>query len=198
MGRPAGRPGTEGFVPGHLLLPLSRDKGTTGQEKFFVPGQRDNGTSRPGLSRDVLRDVPSRGNPNFYPSESILEIHFAMRDPCILQYFAKMGSFRNFSSILIKHMINSYPALNCIMSGSVEQKQKLCNSRFCVKQEFSIEIGPPENSLGSYFSEVASYLYASAFSQNISYIFILFISNLSKMTGGMLMFPQKIFQPIVK
>ena len=30
-----------------LLLPLSRDKGTQGQEKFFVPGQRDNGTSRP-------------------------------------------------------------------------------------------------------------------------------------------------------
>merc|ERR1739848_250835 len=28
-------------------------------EGFFVPGQRDNGTSRPGLSRDV----PSRGNP---------------------------------------------------------------------------------------------------------------------------------------
>jgi hypothetical protein len=42
-----GRPGTEGFVPGHLLLPLSRDKGTPGQENFIVPGQRDNGTSRP-------------------------------------------------------------------------------------------------------------------------------------------------------
>ena len=42
-----GRPGTEEFVPGHLLLPLSRDKGTPGQEFFFVPGQRDNGTSRP-------------------------------------------------------------------------------------------------------------------------------------------------------
>ena len=26
---------------------LSRDNGTPGQEKFFVPGQRDNGTSRP-------------------------------------------------------------------------------------------------------------------------------------------------------
>ena len=53
-----GRAGAEEFVPGHLLLPLSRDK-----EFFFVPGQRDNGTSRPGLSRDVPRDVPSRGNP---------------------------------------------------------------------------------------------------------------------------------------
>ena len=53
-------PGTEEFVPGHLLLPLSRDKGTPGQDFFFVPGQRDNGTSRPGLSRDV----PSRGNPS--------------------------------------------------------------------------------------------------------------------------------------
>ena len=29
---------------------LSRDKGTPGQETFFVPGQRDNGMSRPGLS----------------------------------------------------------------------------------------------------------------------------------------------------
>ena len=53
-----GRDGTEEFVPGHLLLPLFRDKGTPGQEFFFVPGQRDNGTSRPGLSRDV----PSLGN----------------------------------------------------------------------------------------------------------------------------------------
>ena len=26
---------------------LSRDKGTAGRENFFVPGQRDNGTSRP-------------------------------------------------------------------------------------------------------------------------------------------------------
>ena len=60
-----GRDGTEEFVPGHLLLPLSRDKGTPGQEFFFVPGQRDSGTSRPGLSRDVPRDVPSRGNPTF-------------------------------------------------------------------------------------------------------------------------------------
>ena len=41
-----GRAGTEEFVPGHLLLPLSRDNGTPGQEFFFVPGQRDNGTSR--------------------------------------------------------------------------------------------------------------------------------------------------------
>ena len=32
------------FVPGHLLLPLSRDKGTAGQAKLFCPrtkGQRD-------------------------------------------------------------------------------------------------------------------------------------------------------------
>ena len=33
--------------------------GTKGQENVFVLGQRDNGTSRPGLSRDV----PSLGNP---------------------------------------------------------------------------------------------------------------------------------------
>ena len=32
---------------GFLLLPLSQDKGTPGQENFFVLGQRDNGTSRP-------------------------------------------------------------------------------------------------------------------------------------------------------
>ena len=61
-----GRPGTEEFVPGQEQEPLSRDKGTPGQEIFFVPGQRDNGTSRPGLSRDVPRDVPSLGNPSTY------------------------------------------------------------------------------------------------------------------------------------
>ena len=42
-----GRPGTEKFVPGFLLLPLSRDKGTAGQGNIFVPGQRNNGTSHP-------------------------------------------------------------------------------------------------------------------------------------------------------
>ena len=53
-----GRPGTEEFVPGHLLLPLSRDTGTRNifcpgtkgqwdRQNFFVPGQRGNGTSRP-------------------------------------------------------------------------------------------------------------------------------------------------------
>ena len=47
-----GRPGTEGFVPGHLLLPLSRNKGTPGHEIFFVPGQRDDETSH-GTSRPV-------------------------------------------------------------------------------------------------------------------------------------------------
>ena len=36
-------PGTKGFS----LLSLSRDKGTLGQGNIFVPGQRDNGTSRP-------------------------------------------------------------------------------------------------------------------------------------------------------
>jgi hypothetical protein len=62
-----GRPGTEEFVPGHMLRPLSRDKGTPGQEIFFVPGQRDNGTSRPRLSRNVPRDVPFRENANTDP-----------------------------------------------------------------------------------------------------------------------------------
>ena len=45
-----GRPGTEGFVPGHLLLPLSRDKGTPRQEFFFCPGTKGQ------------QDVPSHGN----------------------------------------------------------------------------------------------------------------------------------------
>ena len=48
-----GRPGTEDFVPGHMIRPLYRDKGTPGQENLFVPGQRENETSHPGLSRDV-------------------------------------------------------------------------------------------------------------------------------------------------
>ena len=70
-----GRPGTEEFVPVFLLLLLSRDsgtrnfflsrdKGTAGQGNFFVPRQRDNGTSRPGLSQDVPREVPFLGNPS--------------------------------------------------------------------------------------------------------------------------------------
>ena len=46
-----GRPGTEEFVPGHLLLPLSRDKGTLGQE-FFL--SRDKGTT----GRPAGRPVP--------------------------------------------------------------------------------------------------------------------------------------------
>ena len=36
-------PGTEEFVPGFLLLLLSRDKWTLGQGNFFVPVQRDSG-----------------------------------------------------------------------------------------------------------------------------------------------------------
>ena len=35
------------------MLLLSWDKGTAGQGFFFVPGQRDDGTSHPGLSREV-------------------------------------------------------------------------------------------------------------------------------------------------
>ena len=58
-----GRFGTEVFVPGHLLMPLSRDKGTPGQEFFFVLGQRDNRTSRP----DLFWGVPSCGNPIIDP-----------------------------------------------------------------------------------------------------------------------------------
>ena len=50
---PAGHPGTENLVLGFLLLLLSRDKGTAGQGNFFVPGQRDNGTSRPLETLDL-------------------------------------------------------------------------------------------------------------------------------------------------
>ena len=50
-------------VSGHLLLPLSRDKGTPGQENLFVPGQRDNGMSLPSLSLDL----PFRRNAGTYP-----------------------------------------------------------------------------------------------------------------------------------
>ena len=46
--------GGEGFCPG-IFAPA------------FVPGQRDNGTSRPGLSRDVPRDVLSLGNATTHP-----------------------------------------------------------------------------------------------------------------------------------
>ena len=47
-----GRPGTGEFVPGQLLKPLSRDKGTAGQGKCPCPGTKGQ------------RDVPSRGNAN--------------------------------------------------------------------------------------------------------------------------------------
>ena len=66
---PAGRPGTEGFVPEHLLMPLSRDKWTAGQAKLFCLEtkrqrdkefflSRDKGTTgRPGLSCGTSRPV---------------------------------------------------------------------------------------------------------------------------------------------
>ena len=41
---------------------MDEPKGTPGQEFIFVPVQRNNETSRPGLSRDV----PSLGNPSSY------------------------------------------------------------------------------------------------------------------------------------
>ena len=42
-----GRPGTEDFVPGFLQLPLSRVKGTPGQENFFVQGKGTTGRPVP-------------------------------------------------------------------------------------------------------------------------------------------------------
>ena len=47
-----GRPRTEEFVPGHLLLPLSRDKGTAGQAKLFCPGTQGQRDRQTFLSRD--------------------------------------------------------------------------------------------------------------------------------------------------
>ena len=61
------------FAPS--LIPGQRDTGT---RKFFcsgTKGQRDNGTARPTLSRDVLRDVPSRGNPNLYINYQLIMCH---------------------------------------------------------------------------------------------------------------------------
>ena len=55
-----GRPGTEEFVPGQLLLPLSRDKGTAGQVKCPCPGTKGH------------RDVPSLGNASFNPATCLL------------------------------------------------------------------------------------------------------------------------------
>ena len=43
-----GRDGTEEFVSGHLLLPLSRDKGTTGQEFFLSWDKGTTGRPVPG------------------------------------------------------------------------------------------------------------------------------------------------------
>ena len=63
-------PGTfrdRGFCPGTFAPALARDKGTPGHEFFFVPGQRDNGRSPPGLSRDFPRDVLSLGNTSSSP-----------------------------------------------------------------------------------------------------------------------------------
>ena len=60
------------IVPGFLLLPLSRDKGTPGQEFFLswdkgTPGKdfflsQDKGT----MGRPIPCDVPSRGNTSLY------------------------------------------------------------------------------------------------------------------------------------
>ena len=53
-GRDTGRDRPDFDSPG-------RDTGRD-RENVLVPGQRDSGTSRPGLSRDVPRDVPFLGN----------------------------------------------------------------------------------------------------------------------------------------
>ena len=54
----------EEFVPGLLLLPLSRDKGTMGQGNIFVPGQKDNRTSRP--LETLIWKVPCKIYPDFF------------------------------------------------------------------------------------------------------------------------------------
>ena len=81
-----GRPGTEVFVPGHLLLPLSRDKGTPGQENqkgvshalillgmvllsLLAVMTMENQTSPPTSARPVHRRVCEHANAQ---KESIL------------------------------------------------------------------------------------------------------------------------------
>jgi hypothetical protein len=59
------RPGTSrdrGICHGIFAPALVQGQRDTGTRIFFVAGQRDNGTSRPDLSRDV----PSRGNTSFH------------------------------------------------------------------------------------------------------------------------------------
>ena len=53
-----GCPGTEEVVPGFLLLPLSRDKGTAGQGNIFAPGQKDNTYSFDWLDRCQAEKKP--------------------------------------------------------------------------------------------------------------------------------------------
>ena len=60
-----------------MYLPLSQDKEIAGQGKIFVPGQKDNRTSRPGLSRNILRKVPSIENPCTNPNLHNVEYHQA-------------------------------------------------------------------------------------------------------------------------
>ena len=68
---------TGDFVPEFLLLPLSQDKGTQGQENFFVTG--DKGTTRHPVSV-CPRTFRKNGNANlnyggFDPIVSVLLLH---------------------------------------------------------------------------------------------------------------------------
>ena len=63
-----GNPGTEEFVPEHLLLPCPGTKGHR-DKIFFVPGQRDNGTSRP---METLRQT--RNDRSI--TQRVLKLHF--------------------------------------------------------------------------------------------------------------------------
>ena len=68
-----GRPRTEGFVPGHLLLPLSRDKGTPGQGKCPCPGTKGQRESPvPWKRYSELHNKPATG---FAFSDFFLKLH---------------------------------------------------------------------------------------------------------------------------
>ena len=64
-------PGQRSLSRDNYCCPCPGTKGQRDKENVLVPGQRDSGTSRPGLSRDVPRDVPSRGNALFNLFQSL-------------------------------------------------------------------------------------------------------------------------------
>ena len=75
-----GRPGTKEYVPGFLLLLLSRDKGTGGQGIFFCPGTKGQRDKETFLSRDKgttgrpVPDCPGTSRGTSRPLETLEKI----------------------------------------------------------------------------------------------------------------------------